>query len=463
MAFFETNVVVANDYRNTGHDWLGRNTGGGALQVYVHHLTGFEYLPSFRIAKYQGKAARTGVALEQYELFPYMDTYNITLVAPGSSTVGVFGGYMQGGGFSYITSKFGLMADQVLSLEVVTADGRFVHASPEENQDLFWAIRGGGPSNFGIVTSAVIKAHDQVTVSKMQFTFQTSGSSGLTNDTFWSGVNAYFAQLVRINDAKGIGWNTLSTQASNPIFNQTARTFSFTGQVIVPGMTANEFIDFVAPITKELGDVGVDVSNATIGTWESYPSYSFRPNGPGENVGNGRFASRLFPRSLFVDPKSKEFIKVMAAIRSFVEEGGYSFHSVDYHPSLATAGYPGTDSGVNPHLRTAIMHATGFDTGSYGPERTPDEMIKSHARLNEYAQKWRDASPGSGAYMNEADTEEPNFQESFYGDNYERLLGIKKERDPWSLFYAVTAVGSELWKVEGTDGLPTQQGKLCRV
>jgi FAD/FMN-containing dehydrogenase len=45
---------------------------------------------------------------------------------------------MQGGGFGYLSSKLGLMVDQVLSLEVVTAEGRFVHADPEENRDLFW-------------------------------------------------------------------------------------------------------------------------------------------------------------------------------------------------------------------------------------------------------------------------------------------------------------------------------------
>ncbi|KAF1978636.1 FAD-binding domain-containing protein [Bimuria novae-zelandiae CBS 107.79] len=143
---FHPVYALINSFRNTGHDYLGRNTRGGALKVYVHRLKAFEYLPSTKIGNYQGKAARVGAALEQYELFPHMEENNITMLAPGSSTVGAYGGYMQGGGFSYITSKFGLMADQVLALEVVTADGRFVHADPENNKDLFWTVRGGGPS-----------------------------------------------------------------------------------------------------------------------------------------------------------------------------------------------------------------------------------------------------------------------------------------------------------------------------
>jgi FAD/FMN-containing dehydrogenase len=125
----------------------------------VHHLKAFEYLPSFQIDAYEGRAARVGATLEQYKLLRYMDTDNVTLLTSGSSTVGAYGGFMQGGGFSYLTSKFGFMVDQVVSLEMVTADGGFVHADMEENEDLFWAVRGGGPGNFGIVTSAIVKAH----------------------------------------------------------------------------------------------------------------------------------------------------------------------------------------------------------------------------------------------------------------------------------------------------------------
>lgn len=77
-------------------------------------------------------------------MYNFMAANNITLVAPGGSTVGGAGGWLSVAGHSSITSTFGLGADQALSIEVVTADGRAVTADPETNTDLFWALRGGG-------------------------------------------------------------------------------------------------------------------------------------------------------------------------------------------------------------------------------------------------------------------------------------------------------------------------------
>lgn len=93
-------------------------------------------------------AARVGSGLESWELYPYMDEHEMTLVCPGRYTVGVYGGWIQGGGHSALASIYGMGSDQVLSLEVVTADGRFVTADSEVNSDLFYALRGGGPGEF---------------------------------------------------------------------------------------------------------------------------------------------------------------------------------------------------------------------------------------------------------------------------------------------------------------------------
>ncbi len=122
----------------------GQSAGAGSLSVWTHHLKGYEFLPSYSIGDYQGKAARVAAGVEGYELGTHMRTDNVTIVIPGGSTVGPIGGFFQGGGHSSYTSFYGLGADQILAIEVVTADGRFVTADPNNNTDLFWALRGGG-------------------------------------------------------------------------------------------------------------------------------------------------------------------------------------------------------------------------------------------------------------------------------------------------------------------------------
>ncbi len=78
-------------------------------------------------------------------------------------------------------------------------------------------------------------------------------------------------------------------------------------------------------------------------------------------------------------------------------------------------------------------------------------------------QRFRDVSLGSGSYGNEGDRLEPNFQWAYFGSAYPRLLELKKRYDPFDLFYAVTAVGSEFYEVRSVDGIANENGRLCRT
>jgi hypothetical protein len=221
-------------------------------------------------------------------------------------------------------------------------------------------------------------------------------------------------------------------------------------------MTKQQGFTYMQSHFDSLNAVGIPVKNTMP---VSSPSWMNARDGVGDAPGgSSQFSSRLFPVQNFNDPAL--FKPTMAAIRQSVE-AGYRFHGLHFRPSLDKAGYPGT-AAIIPAWRNSIMHADSFDSFSMRG-KTAAEISESRARHNIYMDKIRAVTPGGGAYINEADVQEPNWQDSFFGGTYERLAKIKKEVDPWNLFWAPSTVGSEAYAVRTEDGKFTQNGPLCKT
>lgn len=136
--------------RGGGHGAAGNATCDGGLMIDLSLMKGIHVDTKKRTARAQG-----GVTWGDLD----HETQLHGLATPGGvvSTTGI-AGLTLGGGYGHLRRKYGLSCDNLISLEIVTADGQVLTASEGENNDLFWALRGGG-GNFGVVTSFEYQLH----------------------------------------------------------------------------------------------------------------------------------------------------------------------------------------------------------------------------------------------------------------------------------------------------------------
>ena len=230
--------------RNTGHDWLGKSSGAGALAIWTHALKSIE-VQDYKSAYYTGKALKVGAGTQLIEAYQAAHDKGLVVVGGTCPSVGLAGGYTQGGGHGLSVSKFGLGADQALEWEVVTADGELKKASPKENKDLFWALAGGGGGTYGIVLSLTVRAHANLQTAAANISFT---NAGISQETFYSGIQSYIAGLPSVLDAGA----TSTWLNSNDSFSMSP--------AVGLGMTKEEIDKLHQPVLEKLKELKINYS-----------------------------------------------------------------------------------------------------------------------------------------------------------------------------------------------------------
>lgn len=176
---------------------------------------------------------------------------------------------------------------------------------------------------------------------------------------------------------------------------------------------------------------------------------AYKATTPACNVSQTNIGSRLVPRSL-VQQNSSALVE---AIRSITNSGA-TIKSTGLNVSQSV---PSPDSNaVNPYWRNALLDMmvevefsyTNWTANYDYQNQLTHELLPQLAAL----------TPEGGAYLNEADFQQPNWQTTFYGDHFATLLSIKRKYDPNDIFWAVTAVGSDAWYED-----QSQNGRLCPI
>ncbi|KAH7130145.1 hypothetical protein B0J11DRAFT_503949 [Dendryphion nanum] len=435
--------------KNTGHDSLGRPLGKGALSIWTHHLKDIRFNPRLRYDGYDGAVLKLGAGVQLSEVYDAAHKYGVTVVGGICTSIGYAGGYTLGGGHSPLSSFYGLAADNVLAIELVTSSGHFLTVTRSTSPELFWALRGGGGSTYGTVASIIIKAHPKLpgTVSQFRFT----KTPNMTSSTFYAGVRAYWTHFPRFVDAGTWSHFWLRNSSGNVLFEVTP--------FYAPNHTVAEFNSLIQPFLTDLENLNIPLSmNTTF-----HPDFlsGVGPTLVDFGASTVRSGSRIFPRRNWENKKTLD--ETFNAMMNEVRRGGRISHGYTISPRLHSSNSP---SSVHPAWRTAVAMMVGGVFVS--PRATAAELSSLSASLtNDVFGEWRAVAPnsrGGAVYGNEADVNEPDWIEAAYGrENYGKLLRLKREWDPEGVFWANRGVGSEEWVVQdgGDRGIGTMDGRLC--
>ena len=389
----ENSLTVA--VRGAGHNGGGLGSVDNGLMIDLSLMRGVRVDPETRTAQVAGGAQLGDVDHATH-------AFGLAVPAGIISTTGV-GGLTLGGGIGHLSRKYGLTIDNLLSVDVVLADGSFVTASADKNKDLFWAVRGGG-GNFGVVTSFTFRLHPVSTV--------------VAGPTFWpigdaAEVLKFYREFIVKAPQELNGFFGFLTVPNVPPFPEELRLKKVAAVVWCYLGSPQEAEKLLAPFRK-------------VGKMAMYGLQSM-PYPTLQTLFDGIYppGHQWYWRADFVKEINDKAVELHVKNGNKLPTPGSTMHLYPIDGAASRGSNKDTPWAYRDGKWAEVI--VGVD-----PDPAKAKIIKDWS-----ISYWEDLHPYSmgGAYVNFMMDEGQERVQATYRDNYARLAQLKKKYDPNNFFH----------------------------
>jgi FAD/FMN-containing dehydrogenase len=410
LGFAQQNGVSIS-VRSGGHSLGGYSLGRG-LVVDVSRMNSISL---------SGGSVQVGAGAENVDVLDALAPSGLALVGGACPTVGA-GGFVQGGGLGFLSRSYGMACDQLTAVQLVTASGRQLTASATQNTDLFWALRGGGGGNFGVVTGYTFTAAPLSMVSINNLVFDPANTvdmlDGFQNwlvDAPWTIGGA---AVVALNDAAAgnpVSPTILlvSTGSATELASEVNRLLTYTGAAVAQNPAT---MPYQALMTNIYGCGSLSELQCHLVT---------APSGQLPRTAYARERSRLFS-----EPVSRAMWTAALSVFDSNRMTGQT-HELQV---ISMGGAVGDRARTD----TAFVHRDSLFTAVFSGVVQGSSASSVAAGT---AQAFVDAGfnaidPYSNGetYQNFIDPQLSGWRSAYYAENYSRLASVKQSYDPNGVF-----------------------------